>query len=126
MEKVEINRKGDTTLATFDLKDFNKIYAKLNRALRVYVNRDIRKECKVIFSNLWRKMDSHSKYEQSDRLIPIIVYLILKKRGLNVRVSDFLKFMKIDKKNFFESFKRVLRLYPDFQKRNRQKIVKKK
>ncbi len=126
VEKAEKKRVGDTTLAHFGLKDFNKIYAKLTKALRIYANREVKKECRLIFNGLRREMHRHSKYEHPDKLIPIIAYLILKKRGFYVRVSDFLKFMRVSRKTFSVSFKRVMKLYSDLQKKNKQKIIIKK
>ena len=46
--------------------------------------------------------------------------MVLKRRGLNVRLFDFLTVMRVDRKEFFKSYKRVITFYPDFQKRDKK------
>ena len=59
-------------------------------------------------------------------MIPIIIYMVLKKNGINIRRNDFIAKINFEQKEFNEAYKRVILQYPDYQKRDKKLVIRRK
>jgi len=108
VEKVEKNRNANNSLKDRNSHRFLKIYNKLITALNIAVSQEVKEQCKAIFSILYEEGQKRSKYKQFDRLIPIVIYIVLKKKEDLMFVNlILLNIRELTKKNFSRSIRSI-------------------
>ena len=126
MKNIEINSNGNDTLNGTILDKFNEIFDNLVKNLSLPRIHELKKECGRIFNNLYRSSKKTSSYDRLKIMIPIIIYMVLKKNGINIRRNDFIAKINFDQKEFNEAYKRVILQYPDYQKRDKKLVTRRK
>ena len=126
MENIELNSNGNDTLNGTILDKFNEIFDNLVKNLSLPRIHELKKKWEQIFNNLYRSSKKTSPYDRPKIMIPIIIYKVLKKNGINVRRNDFIAKINFDQKEFNEAYKRVILQYPDYQKRDKKLVIRRK
>ncbi|MCK4238682.1 MAG: hypothetical protein KAX33_06140, partial [Candidatus Lokiarchaeota archaeon] len=75
-----------TVINSFELI-FDKLMFTLD--LAKYVN--LHNECIQIFLRIWKRMRKGTKFRSPKRLGPVIIYMILKAKGFDIKISDFIE-----------------------------------
>lgn len=110
-----------TVIDSFELI-LNKLMFTLD--LTKYIN--LYNECIQIFLQIWKRMRKGTKFRSPKRLGPVIIYMILKAKGFDIKISYFIEKININKKKFTEILKQAVIFYPTYFKRDRKTVIIKK
>ena len=117
METVSLERQQENEVSKFYLN-----------ALEFLQVKDLEGECDdyVHFYYLIRDLvKPHSKYTVLDKLGPVVFFIFLKTRGILLVLPQVLDFFNLKYNEFTTDLKEVLKLYPDYNIRDKKSIVKK-
>ncbi len=77
------------------------------------------------YSEVLGLINPNTHFTTLDKLGPAVFYIFLKTRGVLLVLPDFLDLHQIKYHEFTTNLKKVLNIYPDFNKRDKKVIIKK-
>lgn len=110
-----------TVIDSFELI-LNKLIIILD--LEKYPN--LYEECFQIFLQIWKQMRKGTKSRSPKKLAPVIIYMVFKAKGFDIRIADFIEKINSNKKEFTEILKQAAIFYPTYFKRDRKTVIIKK
>ncbi|MFW9970971.1 MAG: hypothetical protein ACFFDF_12310 [Candidatus Odinarchaeota archaeon] len=108
MENSEIKQSWDRDSKIQLSESYGGLFSKLVRRLKLSKVHNLRLECEEVFQEIYFKCKNPSKYEHPKYLIPLIIYIVLKRYGTNIRKSDLMLKSHLNPKEFNETYKRIL------------------
>ena len=104
--------------------NFQAIFSVLVQELRIPKANEYSVECEEIFNRLYPDFKKiNNQYHRLRLLILVIIYMVLRKDGLNVKRNEFLRNIGLDKKKFRNYYKLAIRLYPEYQTRDKEQVI---
>lgn len=100
--------------------EFNRIITAL------HLPNSLKIDCISVFKNVWKNLRKGTKGRSSEKLAPVILFMVLKVKAINF---DFLKFqsiLNVNKNDFKEILMEAARYYPAYAKRDRKQLILKK
>jgi hypothetical protein len=119
--ELVIDKRIDTQEET--LSAIANVFINLGKFLKLRNVSNLNKESEKLFSVLCQKSQNKLNSTQRKCFVLVSVYMVLKKNGINIRINEFLVHVGIEKKKFYDYYKKAVVLYPDYQKRNKKLIV---
>ncbi len=101
-------------------QSFKKIVKGLNRK----ISNKIRNKIFNLYSKLWIRVGVH--YKKAIRLMPVVIYIVLKINGLQIRSKEIIDSSVLSQKQFRNCLQEVVKHCPEYVSRDRKKIVHKK
>lgn len=83
-------------------------------------------ECFSEYNKIYRRLKKGTKCRASHKLAPVVVFLFLKTNNFNISLTEYLKKMSYEPKEFKSVLKQVVSHYPSYLKRDRKGIIVKK
>lgn len=108
------------------LDNFELIFNRLIVILEFSKYPQLKDECINTFSNIRKQMRKGTKFRSPKKLGPAIVYMVLKSKGFDVQITNFIEKIGLNRKEFIEILKQATIFYPSYFKRDRKTIVVKK
>lgn len=105
------------------LDDFRLMFDALAKKLKFTNILHLKEKRARIFFEYYKNCRKTLKFNQPKRLIPILMYMVLKENGYIVKKNNFIANSDLSKKDFHEAYKRALTIYPDFQRRDKKIII---
>jgi len=100
--------------------EFNRIICAL------HLPNSLKIDCLFGFKNVWKNLKKGTKGRAPEKLVPVILFMVLKVKAINF---DFLKFqsiLNVNKNDFKEILMEAARYYPAYAKRDRKQLILKK
>jgi len=97
--------------------------SKLFSRLKLEEFNDAKKMVYLKFKKVWPKLEPKTKYRNVERLTAILTYFCLKIHDISIRSSQIIINSILTKKEFNDFYQQVIRYFPRYKTRNRQKYI---
>jgi len=117
MSKLDSKRTSEETISYKANKEIRRILSGLSFSTG---------ECNLIFerfNKIRSKLLPGTKYRSVEKLVPLVIYFYYKCNNKPIKERELLELAKISKKDFNGFKLSILRLYPEYDERNRKEYI---
>ncbi len=100
--------------------EFNRIITAL------HLPNSLKIDCIFVFKNVWKNLKKGTKGRSAEKLVPVILFMVLKVKAINFDFLQFKNILNVSKNDFKEILMESSRYYPAYAKRDRKQLILKK
>lgn len=102
---------------------FTKAFDSVVKELRLYELAVYRKDCQELLYRVHARLKKCTKFKSLRLLAPVVVYTVLRSKGMTVKSADFCRASDISLSDFKEGLRVINPYYFEYIKRDREKFV---
>jgi len=119
-----VSKEITPNILIFD--DFEDNFKKVITTLHILKKPGFQEKCEQLYYKVLKQLDSGQRRYYAKILIPVIMSMQLKMEGRSINKNEFIEKTELTEKEFQNSFKLLLILFPSYRKRNKVLLINKK